>query len=65
MHEAVVQHLQGKEVTNAPKAPGRGYGMPKRREGGGGKRGRSGGRERGRGGASRGPRRSGHSAAAG
>jgi len=52
---SVVQaHLQGREVTDAPKAPGRGYGMPKRREGGGGrgKRGRSsgggGGRGRGR-----------------
>jgi ATP-dependent RNA helicase RhlE len=46
---AVVQaHLQGKELPDAPKAPGRGYGMPKGREGGragggGGKRGRSGG----------------------
>ena len=55
---AVVQaHLQGREITDVPKAPGRGYGMPKRREGGGGgggsgrgKRGRSsrGGRGRGR-----------------
>jgi len=51
---AVQAHLQGREVTDAPKAPGRGYGMPNRREGGrdgggsGGKRGRSGGGGRGR-----------------
>jgi ATP-dependent RNA helicase RhlE len=51
---AVVQgHLQGKEVKSVPSA-GRGYGMPKRREGGGsgGGRGRSsggGGRSRGHG----------------
>jgi len=67
LHESVVQHLQGKEVTNAPKPPGRGYGMPKRREGGPGRRGPrgggDGGRERGR--SSRGPRRSGASAVAG
>lgn len=45
---AVVQaHLQGREVKDAPKAPGRGYGMPKRREGGGGG---GGGKRRGRGG---------------
>ena len=47
LYEVVKAHMSGKEVTNAPKAPGRGYGMPKRREGGGG-RGRSGGREGGR-----------------
>jgi ATP-dependent RNA helicase RhlE len=49
---AVVQaHLQGKDVSSLPQAPGRGYGMPKRREGGrpagGGKR-RSEGGGRGR-----------------
>ncbi|MEO6596079.1 MAG: DEAD/DEAH box helicase [Planctomycetota bacterium] len=34
LYLAVVAHLQGKEVPDMPKAPGRGYGMPKRREGG-------------------------------
>ncbi|HEX5053065.1 MAG TPA: DEAD/DEAH box helicase [Planctomycetota bacterium] len=51
LYSAVVAHLQGKEVPDMPKAPGRGYGMPKRREGGGRERGRgkrSGGGGRGR-----------------
>ncbi len=58
LHAVVAAHLQGRELPDAPKGPGRGYGMPKRREGGrseggreGGSRGRSsaGGRGRGRG----------------
>ncbi|MBL9078530.1 MAG: DEAD/DEAH box helicase [Planctomycetes bacterium] len=54
---AVVQaHLQGREVKDAPKAPGRGYGMPKRREGGGG----GGAAGRRRGGRSRGVAASAH-----
>ncbi|MEZ6036613.1 MAG: DEAD/DEAH box helicase [Planctomycetota bacterium] len=47
LYEVVKAHLAGKELPSAPAGPGRGYGMPKRREGGGG-RGRSGGREGGR-----------------
>jgi hypothetical protein len=47
---AVVQaHLQGREVSSVPQA-GRGYGMPKRREGGrprGGERGERAGRSGG------------------
>ena len=47
LYEAVKAHLAGKEVKDQPSAPGRGYGMPKGREGGrsGGKR--SGGRDGG------------------
>ncbi len=45
LHALVVAHLQGKEVTG-PKVAGRGYGMPKRREGG--REGGAGGRKRGR-----------------
>ncbi|MBL8726041.1 MAG: DEAD/DEAH box helicase [Planctomycetes bacterium] len=41
LHEVVAAHLQGREVPAAPKLPGRGYGMPKRREGGKPSRGRS------------------------
>ena len=53
LYEAVKAHLAGKEVKDAPSAPGRGYGMPKGR--GGGRKG--GGRK---------PRRDGgHRAAAG
>ena len=51
LYEAVKAHLAGKEVKNAPSAPGRGYGMPKGRGGkkggkrpGGGKPRRGGGR---------------------
>jgi ATP-dependent RNA helicase RhlE len=33
LHATVVAHLQGKQVSG-PRLPGRGYGMPKRREGG-------------------------------
>jgi ATP-dependent RNA helicase RhlE len=53
LHEAVAAHLQGKEVKDAPKAPGRGYGMPKQRgarsgraRGTGQRRGRGRGRDR-------------------
>jgi ATP-dependent RNA helicase RhlE len=34
LYSVVAAHLQGHELPEAPKAPGRGYGMPKRREGG-------------------------------
>ena len=53
LYDVVQAHLNGREVTNAPRAPGRGYGMPKRREGGGGGGGGRGGArggKRGRGG---------------
>jgi ATP-dependent RNA helicase RhlE len=54
---AVVQaHLQGHDVSSA-RAPGRGYGMPKRREGG-----KPGGRSGGRRGGGRGRRTAGASA---
>ncbi len=49
LHAVVAAHLQGKEVTNAPKSPGRGYGMPKPRDGGGRGKRRSGGGGRSRG----------------
>jgi ATP-dependent RNA helicase RhlE len=51
LYEVVAAHLQGRELPPAPKMPGRGYGMPKRREGAGEGRGRGrsgGGRGRGR-----------------
>ena len=48
LYEAVKAHLSGKEVKNAPSAPGRGYGLPKRRDGG-----KRGGRRPGRGGGRR------------
>jgi ATP-dependent RNA helicase RhlE len=52
LYEVVAAHLQGKELPEAPRTPGRGYGMPKRREGGreGGSREREGGRGGRRGG---------------
>jgi len=51
LYEMVAGHFAGKKVANAPKAPGRGYGMPKKRSGDGprGKsRGKPGGRSRSR-----------------
>ncbi len=46
LFEVVQAHLQGREVPSAPRLPGRGYGMPKRREGGGGRRRGRGGERR-------------------
>ncbi len=46
LYEVVAAHLAGKKVENAPKAPGRGYGMPKGRGGAAGGRGKR-GRQRG------------------
>jgi ATP-dependent RNA helicase RhlE len=48
LYEVVAAHLSGRKLPAAPKTAGRGYGMPKKREGGGRTGGRSGGRSRGR-----------------
>ena len=48
LYEVVKAHLAGKEVRNAPAAPGRGYGMPKGRERSGRSSGGKNGRRRGR-----------------
>lgn len=55
LYEAVKAHLGGKEVKDAPAAPGRGYGMPKGRAGArrGGGKGSGRGQGRGRGGGRR------------
>jgi len=46
LYEVVKAHLSGKEVSSAPSAPGRGYGMPKGRAGKTGRKPRRGGGRR-------------------